>query len=104
MSNTAASPAPPPAAPAAPTRTGKLIGQVIVESGFATEEQVEHAVAVARESGRPTGNVLVSEGTITTDQLAQAVATRFGMEHVDLSEYSVDMSAANLVTPANAKR
>jgi type IV pilus assembly protein PilB len=104
MSNLAASPAPPPDAPATPTRTGKLIGQVIVESGFATEGQVEHAVAVARETGRPTGNVLVSEGTITTDQLAQAVATRFGMEHVDLSEYSVDMSAANLVTPANAKR
>jgi type IV pilus assembly protein PilB len=104
MPNLAASPPLPPDLPAVPTRAGKLIGQIIVESGFATEEQVEHAVAVARESGRPTGNVLVSEGTITTDQLAQAVATRFGMDHVDLSEYSVDMSAANLVAPAHAKR
>jgi type IV pilus assembly protein PilB len=104
MSNVAASPAPAPDHRAPAGRPGKLIGQVIVEAGFATAEQVEHAVGVARATGRPTGNVLVEEGTITTDQLAQAVARRFGMDHVDLASYPVDMAAASLLTPAAAKR
>jgi type IV pilus assembly protein PilB len=104
MSNVAVSRVSQPNTLTVPHRPGKLIGQVIVEAGFATAEDVERAVAVARESGRPTGNVLVSEGTITTDQLAQAVATRFGVDHVDLAQYPVDMAAANLVTPTAAKR
>jgi type IV pilus assembly protein PilB len=104
MSNAAVSPVSQPNTPTVPHRPGKLIGQVIVDAGFATAEEVDRAVAVARETGRPTGNVLVSEGTITTDQLAQAVARRFGMDHVDLSQYPVDMAAANLVTPTAAKR
>jgi type IV pilus assembly protein PilB len=104
MSNAAVSPVSQPNTPTVPHRPGKLIGQVIVDAGFATAEEVDRAVAVARETGRPTGNVLVSEGTITTDQLAQAVARRFGMDHVDLSQYPVDMAATNLVTPTAAKR
>jgi type IV pilus assembly protein PilB len=104
MSQAAVSAVSQPNTVTAPLRPGKLIGEVIVEAGFATVEQVERAVAIARETGRPTGNVLVSEGSITTDQLAQAVARRFGMDHVDLSQYPVDMAAANLVAPAAAKR
>ncbi len=97
--------APSPAA-SRPTRTrpGPLIGEIIVELGFATAEQVDAAVEVARETLRPTGKVLVAEGVIRPDQLAQAVARRFGMDHVDPSTYPVDMAAANLVTPAAAKR
>ena len=95
----------PPTA-AAPTRTrpGALIGEIIVELGFATAEQVETAVKDARETVRPTGKVLVNDGVITPDQLAQALARRFGLEHIDLGNYQVDMAAANLVTPAAAKR
>lgn len=93
-------------AAAAPTRTrpGPMIGEIIVELGFATAEQVDAAVEVARRTLRPTGKVLVADGIIKPDQLAQAVARRFGMDHVDVSTYQVDMAAANLVTPAAAKR
>jgi type IV pilus assembly protein PilB len=104
MSNVASSPASPAPAPAVAGRPGKLIGEIIVELGFATAEQVENAVVTARATGKATGNVLVSDGTITTNQLAESVARRFGMDHVDLSEYQVDMAAANLVAPAAAKR
>jgi type IV pilus assembly protein PilB len=104
MSNVASSLPSPASVPGVTTRPGKLIGEIIVELGFATPEQVERAVATARETGRPTGSVLVGDGAITADELAEAVARRFGMDHVDLSEYQVDMAAANLVTPMAAKR
>ncbi|HEX7290511.1 MAG TPA: ATPase, T2SS/T4P/T4SS family [Conexibacter sp.] len=85
-------------------RSHLLIGELIVELGFASREAVHDAIGKARESGRPTGQVLVNEGTITPDQLAQALARRLGFFHVDLARYPVDMGAANLLEPSVARR
>ncbi|TML25638.1 MAG: type II/IV secretion system protein, partial [Actinobacteria bacterium] len=43
-------------------------------------------------------------GSITPDQLAEVLALRFGVDHVHLTTFPVDMTAANLVSPAVAKR
>ena len=61
-------------------------------------------MAAAREQGRPTGETLVELGSITPDQLAEVLALRFGVDHVHLTTFPVDMTAANLVSPAVAKR
>jgi type IV pilus assembly protein PilB len=85
-------------------RSHLLIGELIVELGFASREAVHAAIGTARERGRPTGQVLVEDGTITADQLAQALARRLGLFHVDLARYPVDMGAANLLEPSVARR
>ena len=90
--------------PPARGRSHLLIGELIVELGFATREAVQDAIGKARETGRPTGQVLCEEGTITPDQLAQALARRIGLFHVDLGRYPVDMGAANLLEPSVARR
>ena len=90
--------------PPARGRSHLLIGELIVELGFASREAVHDAVGTARASGRPTGQVLVDEGTITPDQLAQALARRLGLYHVDLARFPVDMGAANLLEPSVARR
>jgi type IV pilus assembly protein PilB len=91
-------------APTARGRSTLLIGELFVELGFATREAVDAAIAEGRASGRVTGQVLVEEGTITADQLAQALARRLGLHHVDLGRFPVDMRAANLLEPAVARR
>jgi type IV pilus assembly protein PilB len=90
--------------PPARGRSHLLIGELIVELGYASREDVHAAIGTARESGRPTGQVLVDDGTITPDQLAQALARRLGLFHVDLARYQVDMGAANLLEPSVARR
>ncbi len=90
--------------PPARGRSHLLIGELIVELGFASREAVHDAIGKARESGRPTGQVLVDDGTITLDQLAQALARRLGFFHVDLARYPVDMGAANMLDPSVARR
>jgi type IV pilus assembly protein PilB len=87
-----------------PPRTAALIGEVVVELGFAERETVDRAIELARERGRPTGEMLVELGSITPDQLAEALALRFGVDHVHLTSFPVDMAAANLVSPSVAKR
>ena len=75
----------------------RLIGDVVVELGFATREKVEEAVEVARAQRKPTGQVLVEQGILRHDQLARVVAERYGLDYVDLSVYELDMGAVNLI-------
>src|SRR5690606_14573195 len=84
-------------APRSRGRSTKLIGQVVVELGFANEEDVERAVQVARDSGRLTGRVLIEEGVLTPQQLARVLSERFGISRVDLSEFEVDPDVAHYV-------
>ncbi len=81
-----------------------MIGEVIVDLGYADRETVEQAVSAARSQGRPTGQVLVERGVLRHDQLARAVAERFGLDYVDLSVYDLDMGAVNLIRSDTAKR
>ena len=81
-----------------------MIGEVVVDLGFADRDTVEEAVRVARERGRPTGEVLVEQGVLRHDQLARVVAERFGLDYIDLSVYDLDMGAVHLIGSEAAKR
>jgi len=72
--------------------------------GFASEAQAKDAVEAARSTGTTPEQVLIGNGSLSHDQLARALAERNGLDHLDLSVFSVDMGAANLVTSAAAKR
>ena len=68
----------------------RRLGDVIVDLGFASREQVEAAVIRARNEGQPTGRVLVDSGVLDTRQLARALAERNGLDYVDLNIFSID--------------
>jgi type IV pilus assembly protein PilB len=77
---------------------------VIVELGFATDEQVKDAIEASRSTGTTPEKVLISSHAINSDQLARALAERYGLDHLDLSVFQVDMGAANCITTAAARR
>jgi type IV pilus assembly protein PilB len=90
-----------------PTQRGfssRLIGDVVVDLGFAARDVVDAAVNVARTTGRTTGRVLLESGVLTADQLSRVVAERQGLEHVDLASFEVDLRAASLVAPEVVRR
>ena len=85
-------------------RPGKLIGDVIVEQGFAPRDVVEAAAVTGRKSGKQLGQVLVDEGHVTPEELAQAVAERFGLEYVEILSQPLDAVAVSMVDGAVARR
>ncbi|HEY7960485.1 MAG TPA: ATPase, T2SS/T4P/T4SS family [Solirubrobacteraceae bacterium] len=87
-----------------PVRPGRLIGEVVVDLGFAEREVVEEAVTVARAERKPTGQVLVERGVLRHDQLARVVAERFGLDYIDLSVQEPDMGAVSLLSTEAIKR
>jgi type IV pilus assembly protein PilB len=82
----------------------RFLTDVIVDLGLAPRERVEEAIQAARAAGRPPEHLLVEQGALTGDELARAVAERFGLDHLDLSGFEVDMTAANAISLPAAKR
>jgi type IV pilus assembly protein PilB len=77
---------------------------VLVELGYATAEQVAWAIEAARTAARPPEALLLEQRAIGGDQLSRAIAERYGLDHVDLSIYQVDVAAAALFPVTIARR
>jgi type IV pilus assembly protein PilB len=84
--------------------SARLIGDVVVDLGFASRETVERAVKAAQGTKRTTGRVLIDEGAISPDQLARVIAERYGLDHVDLMAYDINVQAAAMIPPSLARR
>ena len=90
-----------------PTRRrggSRFLSDVIVELGFVEGERVEAAARDGRATGRTAEQILVEGKALSSDQLARATAERFGLDHVDLGSFKIDVGAANLVSPHAARR
>lgn len=88
----------------AKSMVGQRIGEIIVELGFASEEQVQEAVAEAKNSGKATGRVLFDNGTITKDQLVQAIAARTQITYIDLRNLELEERALKAIDANTAAR
>ena len=77
--------------------------EVLVELRYAPQDRVDLARHTARPPRTPE-QMLLDEGVISADQLSRAVAERFGIDHLDLTRFKVDMVAANAIPPDLAKR
>ncbi len=82
----------------------RSIPAVIAELGFAERERVDAATARAQETGRTPEQVLVEDEIVSSDELARATAQRFGLCHVDLTSFKIDLAALNLLSAQAARR
>ena len=90
-----------------PLRRGRSSGfvtDVIVDLGFVPADRASQAIEEARTAGMPPEALLLQHGAINGDQLSRAIAERYGLDHIDLSAYPVDMAAANLISVGTARR
>jgi type IV pilus assembly protein PilB len=84
--------------------SGRFLTDVLVDLGFVERELVDTAVEAARGLGRPPERILLEQHAINEDQLARAIGERYGLDHLDLTVFQVDMAASNLIDSAAAKR
>ena len=65
-------------------KSKKKIGEILIEQGSATQDQIVAAVLESKDYGKRVGEVLVEQGACTEEQIARALADQFGVEFVDL--------------------
>jgi type IV pilus assembly protein PilB len=82
----------------------RFISDVIVELGYLPRARVDEAVKEGKATGRAPEQILLEAQAITADQLARATAQRFGLYHVDLTQFKTDVAALNLIGSQAARR
>jgi type IV pilus assembly protein PilB len=85
-------------------REARFVTDVLVALGYVSAERVEAAVAESRLAGKAPERLLLEQSAIDARQLSLAIAERYGLDHVDLTSFPVDMAAANLLPIASARR
>ncbi|GAB4248206.1 MAG: hypothetical protein Kow00122_05590 [Thermoleophilia bacterium] len=82
----------------------KRTGEILVEMGLITPQQLEEALEEQKTSHRRIGEILVAKGWITSTELTQALARRLNVKFLDLAETKIDPSAADLISEKDARR
>ena len=70
-------------------RSRKKLGEILVGWGVMTAEQADKAAIAAKTSGKRLGEVIVESGFAREDDVTKGMANQFGMEYVDLAQGGV---------------
>ncbi|MDX6206252.1 MAG: type pilus assembly protein PilB [Frankiales bacterium] len=82
----------------------KQLGDILLEGGLVTRDQLTEAFEEHQRLGRSLGRVLVDRGILSESQLVAALAQQIGLRFVDLSEFPVDGSAVARVPEPVCRR
>jgi type IV pilus assembly protein PilB len=82
----------------------KQLGDILLDGGLVTQEQLDDAFGEHQRVGRSLGRILVERGILSESQLVAALATQIGLQFVDLGDYPVDGSAVGLVPSTVCRR
>lgn len=83
---------------------GKRLGEILVEMGVLTEEQVDAALVEQRRSRQRIGDILLAKGWVTKIQLIEALARKLGVRYLDLAVTKVDPGTVELLSEKDARR
>jgi len=81
----------------------KLLGQMLIESGLVTENELKTAIDEQRKSGHFLGRILVDFKYISEKDLKRALSLQAGIELIDLKNTLIDRTAIETFPSALAK-
>ncbi|MBI2973074.1 MAG: Flp pilus assembly complex ATPase component TadA, partial [Armatimonadetes bacterium] len=80
------------------------LGQIMIDEGMITTEQLEKALKIQQRSGGHLGRILVEMNIISEQELAQALAIQWGLPVVELGAAAIDPEVVKLVPQHLAHR
>lgn len=81
----------------------KRLGEMLVDAGVLTEDQINEALAEQKKTGKRLGTVLLNQHYITEDQLIDTLKMQLGIDFIDLNKARIDPAIAKYV-PKNMAR
>lgn len=75
----------------------KRMGDMLLDEHMVTMDQLEQALAMAKESRRKIGEVLVELGYVTEEGIAQTLSRQLGIDIVNLNGVKIEEDIINLV-------
>ncbi|MGE5385602.1 MAG: GspE/PulE family protein [Betaproteobacteria bacterium] len=89
---------------APPTKPPFRLGDLLIERGLITQDQLRIALQQQKGSGKPLGESLLDLGFVTEDAMRKALAEKLGEEAISLKGIVADPKALALIPKQLAKR
>jgi len=82
----------------------KRIGELLVESGAISPEQLKMALDKQKTTGQRIGQVLISLGMISEEKLIQITARKLDIPHISLEDMVIDKEVISIIPAEMAKK
>ena len=79
-------------------RHKKKLGQMLVEGGLLTQEQLSQAIIDHKKSNMKLGQFLVTEGIVSGAQIVNLVSRQLNMKKYRPDEYPIDMELSKIIS------
>ncbi len=81
----------------------KQLGELLIERGLISKQQLEKALQYQKEKGGLIGQVFVALGFTREEDIAQALTIQYGFPYLPLQNYDINKNIARLI-PENVSR
>lgn len=82
----------------------KRLGEVLLQEGAITSEELESAFDLQSKTGQKIGRILTDLGYTTENIIVRCLAASMGIQYVDLQNYDVDQAAVKAVSVKHAEK
>lgn len=85
-------------------KTRKRLGDLLIEAGLLTKEQLEKALSVQKKTNERLGKVLINLGYVTEESMIEVLEFQLGVPHVDMANTMVNRQIAATIPQSLAER
>lgn len=82
----------------------KRLGDILIESGEITPEQLKHALSIQKKTKQKLGEVFISEKILTESEILQVLEFQLGVPFLDLNSFQPDKKVVNLISESVARK
>ena len=86
------------------TNGPKKLGELLIDAGALTRDQLEIALAHQKRTGERLGSALVDLGIADDETISRAIASQVGVPHLDLESITIERDAIRCVPEDIARR
>ncbi|MBM6818023.1 Flp pilus assembly complex ATPase component TadA [Clostridium saudiense] len=82
----------------------KRLGDMLIELNYITDNDLQEALKIQKDTGGKVGEILVEKGFITEDDLLQALEIQLGIQRIYLDVLTVDKEAVKTISESLARK
>ncbi|MBN1521156.1 MAG: hypothetical protein JW928_01380 [Candidatus Aureabacteria bacterium] len=82
----------------------KKLGEILIDAGKLTKEQLEQALKVQKETGKKIGELFVELGFCKEEDIIVSLATQFGYPYINLNNYDITPDVLKTIPKGLAKK
>lgn len=80
------------------------LGEILVRQNFMTQAELDQALEEQRKTGRRLGRVIAEKGYANERQIAEAVASQLNIPFLDLGQYELDVKQVQKLPEVQSRR